>query len=275
MNIELDKIRIDGETQRRAKINQDMVDSYADLMMEGTVFPPITLFFDGNFYWLADGFHRYFACKKINAPGVSSDVTNGTLRDAVLFSISANNGHGLPPSNEEKRNNVLFMLNDLEWSDWSDRSIAKQCGVSAITVGRLRKTLGEPQKETRTHINKHGQVAQISVPKKVQPVEKPKEKPPEQPVEDDRYQELVMETQAIAEENTKLLDRLAIKNADVTEEEKQQLGNTLAELRSLIATKDAEIEALRNSRDQFQSKNADLIKQVSYWRKRAEKAEKV
>jgi hypothetical protein len=36
----------------------------------------------------------------------------------------------------------------------------------------------------------------------------------------------------------------------------------------------AEMKAVKNSRDQFQAKNADLIKQVNYWRKRAEKAEK-
>ena len=40
------------------------------------------------------------------------------------------------------------------------------------------------------------------------------------------------------------------------------------------AALEAEMKAVKNSRDQFQAKNADLIKQVNYWRKRAEKAEK-
>jgi hypothetical protein len=56
-------IRIDGGTQPRQEINYEVVKDYAELMREGVAFPPVTVFFDGVDYWLADGFHRYHATK--------------------------------------------------------------------------------------------------------------------------------------------------------------------------------------------------------------------
>ena len=35
----------------------------------------------------------------------------------------------------------MALLNDDSWSKWSDRKIARQCGVSDMTVGRLREEL--------------------------------------------------------------------------------------------------------------------------------------
>ena len=36
---------------------------------------------------------------------------------------------------------VLRLLEDEEWARWSDREIARQCCVSAMTVGRIRQEL--------------------------------------------------------------------------------------------------------------------------------------
>ncbi|HZF40417.1 MAG TPA: helix-turn-helix domain-containing protein [Blastocatellia bacterium] len=43
----------------------------------------------------------------------------------------------------DRRRAVLTLLNDAEWSRWSDREIARRCGVSPDTVGRLRRSGGE------------------------------------------------------------------------------------------------------------------------------------
>lgn len=48
MKIPIKKIRLDGNTQSRIDINYDVVLEYADDMRKGDVFPPITVFFDGN-----------------------------------------------------------------------------------------------------------------------------------------------------------------------------------------------------------------------------------
>ena len=59
----MDVVRIDGGTQSRCRISQEMVDQYAESMADGAAFPPGVAFFDGSDYWLADGFHRYHALR--------------------------------------------------------------------------------------------------------------------------------------------------------------------------------------------------------------------
>jgi hypothetical protein len=59
MKVKLSLITIDAGTQARQKINQDVVNEYAQLMADGAVFPPIIVFGEKNI--LADGWHRYFA----------------------------------------------------------------------------------------------------------------------------------------------------------------------------------------------------------------------
>ena len=117
MNLSLDRIRIDGGTQSRAKIDQDVVVEYATAMQEGAKFPPVTVFHDGAEYFLADGFHRYFAAKKAGSPGIKCDVKEGTLRDAILYSFGANHDHGLRRTTADKRKAVIAMLSDIEWQE--------------------------------------------------------------------------------------------------------------------------------------------------------------
>ena len=46
---------------------------------------------------------------------------------ASAHTCGANAAHGFPRSNEDKRRAVLKLLNDAEWSHWSNCKIAKQC----------------------------------------------------------------------------------------------------------------------------------------------------
>ncbi len=146
----LNDIRIDGQTQSRVAINQEVVAHYADLMRDDTKLPEIIVFFDGVNYWLGDGFHRYHATvslgKKAN---IIADVRKGTQRDAVLFSLNANVPHGLSLTSEDKRKAVLIMLADPEWSEMSDRAIARHCGCSHTSVSRLRNP--EPEAKAVAH----------------------------------------------------------------------------------------------------------------------------
>ena len=61
--IDISAIRTDGGTQARLKLDYDVVKEYAECMKDGDKFPPVTVFHDGSEYWLANGFHRYFATK--------------------------------------------------------------------------------------------------------------------------------------------------------------------------------------------------------------------
>lgn len=157
-NIALASISIDGGTQSRASVDQVVVADYADAMRNGAVFPPIVLFHDGKAYWLADGFHRYHALNATGAQRVIADVRQGTRRDAILFSVGANASHGLRRTNEDKRRAVSTLLQDTEWSKWSDREIARRAGVHHEMVGKLRTDVsgGNRQIETVRTVERNG-----------------------------------------------------------------------------------------------------------------------
>jgi hypothetical protein len=60
--IPIELIRIDGGTQiRDCKTQHTKVEEYVAAMATGADFPPLTVFWDGAEYWLADGFHRLWA----------------------------------------------------------------------------------------------------------------------------------------------------------------------------------------------------------------------
>ena len=57
-------------------------------------------------------------------------------------------------SNAEKREAVLKILRDPNWSQWSDGMIARHLGVSQPFVGNVRRSF--PKTPSRRYINGHG-----------------------------------------------------------------------------------------------------------------------
>jgi hypothetical protein len=80
--IPLDSIRLDGGTQPRAKLYQERVDEYAEFLATGITFPPVEACYDGQSYWLWDGFHRVQACRVAGLEDIDVNVTPGTQADA-------------------------------------------------------------------------------------------------------------------------------------------------------------------------------------------------
>lgn len=273
MKLELNKIRLDGGTQPRVELNQEVVGEYAEAVMAGNIFPPVHVFHDGSHYWLADGFHRYFAHKRAGNLEIEADVHTGTLRDALLFSLSANSKHGLRRTNEDKRRAVLILLNDLEWSEWSDIKVAEMAGVSSATVHRIRKSLQLEQKPERKYLDKHG-VERVMKTGDIG--KKPAEltqKPTELTQRDDPITEIAAELTALAEENVRLKEMVSLGAMEIPEQEKVDINEQLEQYRQRIRVLETENESIRKSRDTLQNENAELIKQVHYWRKRCQKLE--
>lgn len=165
--VSISKIRIDGDTQPRESIDVNVVDDYAEAMRDGASFPPVTLFFDGVDHWLADGFHRTHGARKAGLEEVDAEVINGTKREAQLYSCGVNSDHGLRRTNADKRKAVMTLLADDEWSQWSDREIARRCGVSHRLVSNMRSeivTVNDSQSEPqpRTYTTRHGTTATMS-----------------------------------------------------------------------------------------------------------------
>jgi flagellar biosynthesis chaperone FliJ len=88
---------------------------------------------------------------------------------------------------------------------------------------------------------------------------------------EDKLEEMATEFKAIADENEELRTKLAIKVMEGTEEEKQEAQAIITELRETIKSLEAQVKGLTASRDAYQSKNAELLKQVNYWKKQAQK----
>lgn len=138
-NLPLSLIIADEGVQPRAVLCQETITDYAQQMADGVQFPPVMIFLDGTYYWLADGFHRFEAAKKAGLSTILAEVRQGGRRDAVLYAVSANAEHGLKRTNQDKRRAVETLLNDPEWCHWSAREIARTCGVSNTFVCNLMR----------------------------------------------------------------------------------------------------------------------------------------
>lgn len=134
-------IRTDGGTQTRSGLNMFTVDSYAEAMKDGIVFPPIVTYYDGAEYWLADGFHRLAAAERAGHSAIDCEIRQGTRRDAILYSVGANANHGLQRTREDVRRAIDLLLRDDEWREWSDSAIAGKVGCNHKTVGSRRAEL--------------------------------------------------------------------------------------------------------------------------------------
>lgn len=168
--IDITQIVADPATQARADTDEETVLRYAASLLDGATFPPVVLFQDEEgALRLADGFHRvaarrYLLARVEAAVGgfvevgdervdvaqiealdlavVRAVVHQGDARDAFLFGATANDTHGLPASRADRRRAAVAMLTDPEWSSWSDREIARRCGIrSHSTVSRYRAEL--------------------------------------------------------------------------------------------------------------------------------------
>lgn len=139
MKLNLDKIRTDGGTQPRATLNEEMCREYAEAMAAGETFPAIEVYFDGEHYWLADGFHRLSAHRTAR-PGdpIECTVFQGTLQEAQWHSYGVNKTHGLRRSNRDKERAVKAALSHPKAESLSNRQIAVHCGVNEKTIRKYR-----------------------------------------------------------------------------------------------------------------------------------------
>lgn len=153
--VKLENIRIDGGTQYRDQINQDVVKDYAEKMREGEEFPPLDTVFDGSTYWLVDGFHRYFASHDLGFKEVQVNYKPGTQEEAQLLALGVNAGHGLQRNNATKRKVVEAALAHPSLEGASNVNIAKLCRVSDTFVAAVRNP--EVKKKQAEKVAKHYQ----------------------------------------------------------------------------------------------------------------------
>lgn len=267
MILNLEVLRIDGGTQSRAVINQEQIDNYAEAMAAGDKFPEVTVYFNGLEYYLADGFHRYFATKKIGKVSIGCNVVTGTLRDAILFSKGANSDNGLPRTNADKRKCVNDMLDDFEWQFWNNAEISKACRVSAEYVRRIKAERGISTETVKYKMGKkvfERKSTSTAINTKAQPLPTPEETE----FKYDPKDELL---QSLAAENESLKDKLAVAGMEGSDDEKDQATATIAELRERVRVLEAELEAIKITRNSYQTENGQLKKQIAAMKRQQSK----
>ncbi len=275
--LKLTDIRLDGNTQQRVQINDDIWQEYAESMRCGAKFPPITVFFDGASYWLADGFHRFHAQVAAEFLDAECNVIQGTKRDAQLYSFGANRSHGIRLTNADKNKSVVAMLSDKEWSEWTDEKIAKQCGVSREFVNRLRNKLkvtfqgvirsqiSSESQETRASENQRKQenVAVLSQ-KPMHETPSESEEPPEE-----NYTELDAANDTIQALQTEIALMFA---GTISEHVKEEAAKLIPQLREEIRLLKINLDAVTTSRDILLNENAQMKRQLKMQRKEIERS---
>ena len=130
VQLRLSQVRLDGGTQSRVELDSATANEYAECLKNGATFPPIIVFYDGQHWWLASGFHRWHAHDKAGRKTIDCEVREGTVRDAILFSVGCNEKHGLQRTNADKRKAARMLLEDEEWATKGVNWIADKCHVS-------------------------------------------------------------------------------------------------------------------------------------------------
>ena len=166
-SIALSEIKTDAGTQIRLVMDEETIQKYHHALVKlKAKFPPIIVFESRGKFYLADGFHRFKAHKMARRKKIECKIRQGTKRDAILYAVGCNADHGLPRTNEDKKNAVVTLLKDKKWNEWSSRKIAQACKVSHTYVDKLRKNMTGNVSSKRKFIDKYGNESEMKVKKK-------------------------------------------------------------------------------------------------------------
>lgn len=260
--MKLTDIRLDGGTQARVAMSKEIIEQYADAMREGVHFPPVTVFNDGINHWLADGFHRYHATQSIGEQEIPVTILSGTQADAQLFAYGANAKRGMNTSAEDNRSIIKKMLNHPTSRSWTLSQIAHHVGVSSMTVSRIKSSLVEAkeirQTDEKKKYERNGKTVEVDTTNLGR---KPNERQEVQHSSPD-VRELLDTISELQSEIERLQDIISLQKWDASEIEKLDAEETIKSLREELRLLQIDNASLKESRDMYQHRNAELIAKV-------------
>jgi hypothetical protein len=151
INLELDKLKIDSGTQGRSGINHRYVEELCDTMYDGGKefqLPPVIVFYDGEFYHLADGFHRRMVYLRVGRKTIPAIVKQGTVRDAIIYGVGCNAAHGLRRTVTDIERCLYRLLDDKEWRNRSVRWLADTVKCS-FHLAKKTKTAWDQERKSQ------------------------------------------------------------------------------------------------------------------------------
>lgn len=258
-------------------MSADEYQSLKDSINEIGVQNPITLF-EGM---VIDGWHRYSAANELGMECPVVELGDVDPRDFVLaqnrarrhvtqaqLAMATTAVYAWKPVG-----NPAFSQSGTECPiAKSNAQLAEAAGVSEKTIKQAKAV----QTKAATEVVEAVKRGEIGLPKAAAIAKLPKEEQaaaihntapkavPEAPPAPANHEleEAVSTINELAAENDQLRDRVAVAAMSGTDEERAMAAETIAELRDQIKTLEAEIDAVRTSRDTFQRQNAELMKQV-------------
>ena len=268
--MKLSQITLDPKLMMRKELNQEIVDEYAQAMLDGDTFPDIVIFNDGEHNYLVEGFKRYHAAKQSGLEIINADVQMGTYDDAFDYALTvANRKNGEHYSNEDKRFQLSMALEVPRYKEKSDRELARILKVSNPFVSKMRKATGNQPEAIA--IKRGDQEYKMANPAK-ETVNAPANE--KKPAEEDKILEMATTIESLASDLEEAERRVAVAAMDATPEEKELAAAKLDEMANEVKNLTENNRVLRISRDTKMNEVAEMNKQVGYWKKRAEKAEK-
>ncbi|WP_405847051.1 ParB/RepB/Spo0J family partition protein [Streptomyces sp. NBC_01518] len=143
-----------GDSPRLKGVDEGHVQLIADTE---DALPPITV--HRSTLKVIDGRHRLRAAIARGDAFIRAWLFDGTEDEAFIYSVRANNAHGLPLTASDRHAAVVRVLQ--VHPEWSDRAIASTVGVSAPTVGKARRsTVSSTQLNGR--VGRDGRVRPLS-----------------------------------------------------------------------------------------------------------------
>jgi ParB-like chromosome segregation protein Spo0J len=278
--LSLEDIEATPDLQSRMALNAAVVKDYAEqFAIAGISIPAVTVFYDGDKYWLADGFHRVAAFKSIGRKTIGANVYPGNRRDALLHSLGANAEHGLPRTKADKHRAVEIAVTDPEWGKWSDYEIANKCKVSRPFVAKIRSLLVNVASE-KIYKTKHGTVSTMKTENigrnsSSKNHDTSNDGAPPPMTKEERLEMEIKESSdtviQLAEENEKLRQQIALGRYEGNEFEKFDIQEELNNLREKNRLLELENKTLRESRDSYQYENSQMIRTIKTLRNKLKK----
>lgn len=143
-----------GHSPRLKDLDEAHVQLLADTEEE---LPPIVV--HRSTLTVIDGRHRLRAALVRGDTLIRARLFDGTEDEAFIYSVEANNAHGLPLTASDRHAAAVRLLQVRP--EWSDRSIASAVGVSAQTVGKVRRSTGTSS-QLNGRVGRDGRVRPLS-----------------------------------------------------------------------------------------------------------------
>lgn len=136
------------------------VESYRREMASTGKHTPLSACFDGNDYWLFDGYHRLAAMKSMGYNAVQVRVYIGTRRDALRRYVKdklKSGGHDGKPIFSHC---LRLLSEDPEWSNLNPTVLSRYFDrkPAFFEALRLYQSQGKPGQLVRLSFNKHGSI---------------------------------------------------------------------------------------------------------------------